>query len=170
MISASDFTFDEYYWATQVSVADSRLAEGPVELVFAPEGRDGAPLTRRELDLISRAVQSLDELTPLAVAALYREYPALRAAYGYSDADLAQYMPPAESIDDMYALVSLSSISVHQIEREGVPYVGFAFDARWDVEHGAGVLMNGPRIVDTGYIDTSFLLWVAERDRDSGTD
>lgn len=170
MISASDFTFDEYYWATRVSVGDSRLAEGPVELVFAPEARDGAPLTRRELGLINRAVQSLDELTPLAVTALHREYPALREAYGYSGAELAQYMPPAESVDDMYALVSLSSISVHQIEREGEPYVGFGFDARWDVEHGAGVLMNGPRIVATGYIDTSFLLWVAERDRDSGTD
>lgn len=112
----------------------------------------------------------MDELTPVVVAALHREYPALREAYGSSDSEVAQYMPLAESIDDVYALVSLSSISVHQIEREGVPYVGFAFDARWDVEHGAGVLMNGPRVVDTGYIDTSFLLWVAERDRDSGTD
>lgn len=154
---------------TRVSVADSRLADAPVDLVFAPEGRGDAPLSSGELDLIDRALQSLDELAPLAVAGLHREYPALRVAYGYSDTELAQYAPPAECVDEMYALVSVSTVSVHQIERDGVPYVGFAFDARWDVEHGVGVLMNGPRIVAIGYVETSFLLWIAERDRDAGS-
>ncbi|MFI6515723.1 DUF6985 domain-containing protein [Spirillospora sp. NPDC050679] len=61
-------------------------------------------------------------------------------------------------------MLDLHAISVHQVSRDGRPYVGLEFDCPWDDEHGVGVLMNGPRTVRIGGADTAYLLWIAEED------
>ena len=64
----------------------------------------------------------------------------------------------------MRALIGLSSINVHQVQKDGVPYVGFEFGCTWDEEHGLGVLMHGTRTVEIGGADTAITLWIAEKD------
>jgi len=60
--------------------------------------------------------------------------------------------------------MALQEINVHQIEKAGVPYVGYQFSCKWDEEHGLGVLMHGDRVVEIGGAETAFTLWIAERD------
>jgi hypothetical protein len=59
-------------------------------------------------------------------------------------------------------------VNVHQVQKDGIPYVGFEFACTWDEEHGLGVLMHGTRTVEIGGADTAFLLWLAEVDAEKG--
>lgn len=95
--------------------------------------------------------------------ALYGEYPNLRETYGYDEAERAQFMPEVRSVDGLCELIG---VTVHQIVRSSVPYVGFEISCSWDPEHSAGVLMNGTRVVEVGGADTAILLWIAEADVD----
>ena len=73
-------------------------------------------------------------------------------------------MPDIDSADDLRALIGLSSVNIHQVQKDGIPYAGFEFGCSWDREHGLGVLMHGTRTVEIGGADTAILLWIAERD------
>ena len=167
VVSAADFEWDEFFWVTKTNIHDRRIADAAVQLTFAPEGRAEGPLTDDEVASVLRALETLDEAVAAAVAAIYSEYPSLQEQYGYDETERAQFMPDLDSLDGLYELIYLIGVMVHPIDRSGVPYVGFEFGCSWDTEHGAGVLMNGTRVVETGGADTAILLWIAERDREA---
>jgi hypothetical protein len=87
------------------------------------------------------------------------------APEGRDDAPLE--VPEVGSETDLRSMVELESVHVHQVVAGGLPYLGFALRCDWDEEHGAGVLLHGTRVVETGDQDTAFLLWIAERDAES---
>jgi len=62
-------------------------------------------------------------------------------------------------------LVSLVSVHLHTVERDGIAYVGYELACAWDGEHGVGVMTHGERVVEVGHADTAILAWIAERDR-----
>ena len=78
--------------------------------------------------------------------------------------DFAEDFPTITNEDDLKRNVGLYAVNIHQVNSDGVPYVGFEFGCEWDDEHGAGVLMHGTEVVDVGFADTAFLLWIAELD------
>ena len=168
MLSVEDFRWDDFFWTADVVVEDARLASGAVRMVFAPEGRGTGPLAADELELLHVAESTLDLVTALAVTAIYDQYPSLQLAYDFDDDDKAAYMPDINSVEEIYDLVSVVGVNVHQVSREGLPYVGIEFATRWDPEHGAGVLVNGERVVEVGGAETAILLWIAERDLEAG--
>jgi hypothetical protein len=73
-----------------------------------------------------------------------------------------------ESPDDatFASLHELQGLFVHPILKEGLGYVGLSFSARWEPEHGLGVMLHHRRVVEVGGADTSFLTWIAEKDLD----
>jgi hypothetical protein len=73
-------------------------------------------------------------------------------------------MSPVEDARSFQTLIGLHTIYVHQVQKAGLPYVGFEFGCTWDTEHGLGALMHGARVVEIGGAETAFLLWIAERD------
>lgn len=147
---------------TFVAVGDYAASDGTVELVFAPEGRDLSPLTAEELALIERAIASDEQACEAILEAVFRQYPAMQESYGYGPDEQVRFMPDISSPADLKHLLSPSSMNVHQIEKDGVPYVGYGFGCTWDVEHGLGVLIHGTRCVDLGGSDTAFLLWICK--------
>jgi hypothetical protein len=99
------------------------------------------------------------------------EYPTIRERYeGFVD-DPGD-IPHVNDVNGFRRLIGLSSVHVHPVVRDEMPYVGFEFGCTWDNEHGLGVLMHGTRVVKLGGADTSFLLWIAEEDarEDNRTD
>jgi hypothetical protein len=72
--------------------------------------------------------------------------------------------PAIANEHDLKRNVGLFAINVHQLNADGVPYLGYEFGCEWDREHGAGVLMHGTTAVEVGLADTALLLWLAERD------
>jgi len=99
--------------------------------------------------------------------ALFKRYPSLQEQYGYSKEEQAQFMPNVTSARDFRKLIGLHSVHIHQITKNGLPYVGFEFGCTWDEEHGLGVLMHGTRSVEVGGADTAILLWIAEKDAEN---
>lgn len=146
------------------SLASSRPADGEVEIVFAPEGRGPEPLTEPELGLIGWFLAHEPAVSDAVKSAIVEEYPRLLDLYDYSPEERAELMPEISGVEDLKALIGLHSVHVHQIARDGMPYVGFEFGCTWDIEHGLGVLMHGTRKVQVEGADTAILLWIAEED------
>ncbi|MCO1337131.1 hypothetical protein MO867_22665, partial [Microbulbifer sp. OS29] len=90
---------------------------------------------------------------------LEKEYQILRTD------NMTGQMPKVGSCQDFKKLIGLDTVFIHQINRgDGIPYIGFLFGCKWEPEHGLGILMHGNRVVEIGFADTAFTLWVAEDD------
>ncbi len=72
-------------------------------------------------------------------------------------------LPKSVGVKPLTNLLKLNQITLHEIELDGLAYVGYSFNAVWEPELGLGVLTHGDRVVELGGADTSFLRWVAER-------
>ncbi len=177
-ITRESFSWDEYFWKTTVSLPmwsgfqsrggayGARDSESPpdgtIEVVFAPEGRNDSPLRDSEIQMVRWAVQNAPQMQTALLDGLLDHYPSLREKYsGFAE---PKDIPPVRSVDDFRGLIGLYGMNVHQVEKDGVPYVGFEFGCTWDGEHGLGVLMHGTRVVEIGGADTAILLWIARRD------
>jgi hypothetical protein len=139
-------------------------SDGTVKIVFAPEGRGNEPLTPSEISSIIWAIDNEAALSEAVLSCLAQEYASLQQQYDYSGEQKAELMPNIKSSADLHALIGLHTVNIHQIQRNGIPYVGFEFGCTWDEEHGLGVLMHGTRMVQIGGADAAILLWIAERD------
>jgi hypothetical protein len=113
MLTATDFIWNEFFWKTSLDVGHARLAPGPVDFVFAPEGRGEGPLTEGELRLLNVAASSVGATLDTAIAGLFETYPALQDECDYSAEDRAAWMPDLSSAEDLYDLVALVSVNVH---------------------------------------------------------
>jgi uncharacterized protein DUF6985 len=180
-LTAADFRWDGHCWAAMAQLdcwrgfqsrrgsygaCDSlEPSDGTVALVFAPEGRDGAPLGDAEVALARWPLERGGAMQEPLLAGLMVRYASLRPRYArFLGKEYERSMPPVEDVRGFQTLIGLHTIYVHQVQKSGLPYVGFEFGCTWDTEHGLGVLMHGTRVVEIGGADTAFLLWIAERD------
>lgn len=166
-----DFTYTGFWWQADVAFgAWSDFIQGDdIPLIFAPEGRDEAPMDASEGALVNWAKDNqVDQKSPL-LRAILEAYPDFRRNY-FEDYDIEETeddLPTIVAEADLAKVMELQEIYVHQISKDGLPYVGYKFSCRWDEEHGLGVLLHNNRVVEMGGGDTAFLLWIAEDDRDS---
>jgi hypothetical protein len=146
----------------------SECSDGTAEIIFAPEGRDISPLDKNEQALVQWFCDHEPSVSEAVKTVIFQTYPDWLESYGYSAAEEAEFMPALWSVDGLKRLIGLHSINLHQIDRDGIPYIGYEFGCTWDPEHGLGVLMYGTRMVEIGGSDTAGLLWIAEQDACSG--
>jgi hypothetical protein len=139
-------------------------SDGLVRVVFAPEGRGKEPLTAPEMSSVLWVIDHEASISSALLESLLKEYPSLQKQYSYSGARKARLMPDIKSVEDFRGLIGLHAINIHQVKRDGIPYVGFEFGCTWDEEHGLGILMHGTRTVEIGGADTAILLWIAKED------
>jgi hypothetical protein len=150
------------------SISSDSPSDGSVTITFAPEGRDESPLTEQERAIVQWLLDHEAEMAPAVLEGLLAEYPGLQQDYGYEGAERETYMPDLSSTEDFRRLIGLYGVHVHQLLKEGLPYLGYEFGCTWDDEHGLGILMHGSRVVEVGGADTAFTLWIAERDARGG--
>ncbi|MBB5057595.1 hypothetical protein HDF16_002301 [Granulicella aggregans] len=139
-------------------------SDGKVRIVFAPQGRGIEPLSASEIASVFWVIENEALISEALISSLVKKYPVLQKQYGFSDDEEAKLMPDVKSADDFRSLIGLSSVNIHQVQKDGTPYAGFEFGCAWDDEHGLGVLMHGTRTVEIGGADTAILLWIAEED------
>ncbi|MDO0910960.1 hypothetical protein QQM39_08855 [Streptomyces sp. DT2A-34] len=164
MTKRAEFFWDDFAWTTRVPLPPGTWAAdgAPVPVHYAPEGREDHPLDDVEIASVARAVENLPALLTALRPALRAHYEALRP-----EVEEALTEETIQEKPDPEALVGLSTLYVHPVARDGIPYVGVEFDCSWDEEHGLGVLMHGTRVVDLGGADTALLLWIAEQDAEN---
>ena len=144
---------------------DSVIAsDGIVQIVFAPEGRGNAPLTDSEISSVRWVIDHEASISSVLLSSLLKEYPSLQEQYGYSGEEKMRLMPDIKSVEGFRDLIGLHAVNIHQVEKGGIPYVGFEFGCTWDEEQGLGILMHGTRTVEIGGADTAILLWIAKED------
>lgn len=179
-----DFEWDGYSWVTHVklpnwvgfqarngpygSISSDEPSDGVVTIVFAPEGRDDSPLNEQERASVQWLLDHEAEVAPAVLAGLLAAYPGLQQLYGYEAGERETLMPDVSSVEDFRPLSGLYAVNVHQVLKDGVPYLGYEFGCTWDDEHGLGVLMHGTRVVEVGGADTALTLWKAKRDAGVG--
>ncbi|MEM5468572.1 DUF6985 domain-containing protein [Celeribacter marinus] len=165
-----EFTFNEVWWQADVQLpAWSDFTKGGMAgLTFAPEGRDEAPMDADEVALTTWVEDNQERQKQPLLNAVLEAYPGFRNQFfeNYDIDENEEDLPTITSEDGLATVIALEKINVHQISKDGVPYVGYQFSCRWDEEHGLGVLMHDKRVIEVGGTDTAFLLWIAERDRD----
>jgi hypothetical protein len=136
-------------------------SDGTVRVCFAPEGRGAEPLDPSELSLVGWFFEHEAGVSQAVQKALLAAYPGFKDQYEV-DVD-GNDLPDALAVGDLMGLVGLHTVNIHQVSRDGVPYIGFEFGCNWDDEHGLGVLMHGTQLVEVGGADTAILLWLARR-------
>jgi hypothetical protein len=139
-----------------------------VPLCYAPEGRGDHLLEDSEIASVTWTIDNLPILWGGLRPAVFSYYQSICADPDGLD---AEDLPVVGSAEELLPFLGIRSINVHQISRDGRPYVGLEFACPWDEEHGLGILMHGARVVRIGGADTAFLLWMAKQDseRDRGS-
>ena len=164
-----EFTFKEYFWQADAPLpAWSDFTQSDTTPVtFAPEGRDETPpLSDEEIALAQWLYDHHAQQKTALLNAVLLAYPEARRQF-FDDYDIDENeddLPTIRSVDGLPLVITLQDINVHQIEKAGMPYVGYQFACKWEEEHGLGVLMHGARVVEIGGAETAFTLWIAERD------
>jgi hypothetical protein len=166
-----EFTFKDFWWQADVrfSAWSDFTQGGMIVLRFASEGRDEAPMDADEVALATWVEDHQERQKPPLLSAVLEAYPDFRRQF-FEDYDINENeedLPTITSEDALAEVITLKEINVHQISKDGVPYVGYQFSCTWDEEHGLGVLMHDKRVIEVGGSDTAYLLWIAESDRDS---
>ena len=124
-------------------------------------GRDDHPLDDAEIASVAWTVANLPRLMDSLLHELFAHYQTICAnPDGLDPEDL----PALDQAEELKSLISIESMYVHQISKDGKPYVGFEGTCPWDEEHGLGALMHDTRIVKVGGADTAILLWIAKQD------
>jgi hypothetical protein len=141
---------------------DSLLpSNGSVTFIFAPEGRELAPLNAEEIAL-TRWFELHEPAVSKAVKRAVIDWCAPHNKERIENFDFGDDFPTVTSEFELKQLVGLHTVNMHQIISSGIPYLGFEFGCEWEEEHGLGVLMHGTECVEVGFDDTARLLWIAK--------
>ncbi|WP_353311734.1 hypothetical protein [Shimia sp. NS0008-38b] len=121
-----------------------------------------------EIGLVEWFYNNYEMQKPFLLNAVFAAYPDFRKQYfeDYNLDENEEDLPTLATVDELSKVVVLEEVFVHQISKDGVPYVGYQFDCRWEEEHGLGVLMHNSRVVEIDGADCAYVLWIAEQDRD----
>ena len=162
-LTAADFHWDQSDWVTHLTVNgwkyftyvwDSDVEVGPNQstgtgqLLFFSEGRGDEALTVLELSLVQWFVDHAEAVTDAVLDAIFNDYPMIQEdAREFAGAGA---VPDVSSPRELGRLLSVPSVTIHDVQVEGVPYIGFYMDCPWDLEHGVGVKTHGVRVVEVG--------------------
>jgi hypothetical protein len=175
-----DFQRERFFWTAKAqlpswvgfqarngpyaSISSDDPSDGVVTITCEPEGGDESPLTNKERAAVQWLLDHEADVASAILEGLLLEYPRLQQLYGYEEAERETYMPDVSSTEGFRQLIGLHNVHFIPLMKDGLPYFGYEFGCTWDGEHGLGVLMHGRRVVEVGDAQTSFTLWIAERD------
>lgn len=178
--SSPSFQWNEFFWEAKVNLpqwagfqerngpygalSSNEPSNGTVKIVFAPEGRDEEPLTTEEMELVSWFLYHENDVIESIVNALFSSYTDIRDNFiEECGAEMADYFPPVDVADDIKSVVGVVSVNIHQVAKNGIPFIGVEMGCNWEEEHGLGFLLHGSKIVEVGGADTAILLWLAQK-------
>jgi hypothetical protein len=148
------------------SVSAGGRSDGTIQLVFAPEGRDDAPLKDHEIELVRWVVENQAAVHDAMLEKLFDEYPAIREQYkrSFGKEERKKVLPKIRFPVRLKELVGIHCIHVHPIAKDGKPFIGVELGCTWDAElGGGGVLLHGAKALGVGGADTAFTLWMAKK-------
>ena len=110
-------------------------------------------------DTMQYITNNQDTILQLLMKVIRDDYDEAFRLYGEDEE-----IPEVESDEELKELIIPIAATFHDVVKDGFNYVGFGFEASWQVEHGIGVLMHKDRVVQHGGEDHAFLEYMAEDD------
>ena len=115
-----------------------------------------------DLDTFRTAVNWVIEhdsvIRPLVFAALVDQYWELRDEVidNLDDEDLDSVVPEIHSPEDLALLCGLVALHIGGVNSAGEPLFGIELGCNWEEEHGAGVRLEGLKVLDSGHATVAF--------------
>lgn len=97
-----------------------------------------------------------DKYREIYLDALLSYYQELRTGLGYYCEEEVDGYPYITTIEQLLETIKFTGIIIHEEKRNGHHAIGLYFDTTWEEEHGAGVLMAGYDVIDTGNFDHAY--------------
>jgi hypothetical protein len=146
-------------------VSSTALSDGVVRIRFAPEGRHADPLSENEIALVQWLIDNEAAVHHAMLEKLFDEYPNIRDQWlsFFDKEEASEILPRIKHPEQLKKIVGVSFINVHQISKNGIPFIGVELGCTWEQEHGLGILLHGTTALELGGADTAFLLWIARK-------
>jgi hypothetical protein len=165
-----EFSYDGMQWRTIVDAPafdrfsyqgrhETHPPSGRYEMVFYVDDMDTTP-SQAAADAAARALEHQAALPEAVVRALWDDFTGAgpdsgmwwagnleEVAEGFEDLETD---PPAGP-DDLYPSLGLARIAVRSGGEDETPAAELMFRARFEEEHGVGVLVDGPAVLGLGY-------------------
>lgn len=104
-------------------------------------------------------VDNQEKVLNLIIKAIYNYYCEVHSDY-------EEYCPNLviENEIDVIANILPEGVYIHNVEKDGISYIGYEFLCSWEEEHGVGIMLHKDSLIDIGYGDTAILSWIARED------
>lgn len=100
-------------------------------------------------------IDNQEDILKVIIAEVYNYYCEIYSNHEVKD---------VENEADIVSSIMPVGIYIHNIEHEGIPYIGYEFSCKWDEEHGIGIVLYKKEIVSIGEGDTAVLAWLIEEE------
>lgn len=101
-------------------------------------------------------MDNYEKYREIYLPAMLEYYQDLRRCLGYDEEYEIDGYPYITTIDQLLETIEFTGMIVHDEKKDGKHAIGLFFDATWEEEHGAGILMAGFEILDTGNQDHAY--------------
>ena len=101
-------------------------------------------------------VDNYEKYREIYLPTMLKYYQDLRSCLGYDEEYEVDGYPYITTIDQLLETIKFTGMIVHDDKKDGKHAIGLFFDATWEEEHGAGVLMAGFDVLDTGNQDHAY--------------
>lgn len=149
---ASDYKYDSGLYGT-ITVDDGGVQrEIEVEICSDINSKIDES-SKEELQFFADNYEKYREIYLDALLSYYQE---LRLDLGYYTEEEVDGYPYITTVEQLIETIKFTGIIIHDEKRNGHHAIGLYFDSTWEEEHGAGVLMAGYEVIDTGNFDHAY--------------
>ena len=100
-----------------------------------------------------------DKYRQIYLEAVLEYYQDRRSQLGYDSEEEEEGYPYITTVEQLLETITFTGMKIHGDMKGDKHAVGLYFDSTWDPEHGAGVLMAGFEVLDTGNQDHAYFAY-----------
>lgn len=161
----SDYQYDYSHYGN-IKINDGGVIK-EISVELSPD--DDEKIADSSKEALQFFVDNYDKYREIYQHALYEYYQELRSTLGYDNIEAAEEdsFPYVTTFEEFLETVEFTGMIVHDDKKDGKHAIGLYFDATWEEEHGAGVLMAGFEVLDTGNFDHAHYTYALSKNRDN---
>jgi uncharacterized protein DUF6985 len=153
-------------------VRSRKPADGKVKLTVSTNNDKKVSPSPEQINAFRFLVENQNEIRDIILKAILKAYPKSFASWlleGGPVPEFLSHLPKKFSrIEELKSHICLANIYLLPSEKRGMAYVGYGFEATWDVEHGLGAAMHGKRLVEIGDEEVAFAGDAAKQESRAG--
>ena len=151
----SEYEYD-YSMFGNIKINDGGVIKD-ISVELCPDDDDKIPDSSKEA--LQFFVDNYEKYREIYLPTMLKYYQDLRSCLGYDEEYEVDGYPYITTIDQLLETIEFTGMIVHDEKKDGKHAIGLFFEATWEEEHGAGVLMAGFEVLDTGNQDHAYFTY-----------